>query len=181
MERNDWRHCRRIGRLRSWTSSQQRNQVVRFSIGNQDIVKTFFIKRDNRNQVSLTLFIKPFSTSTWLSILVRVIVVGLILIKIIQVVNDKGSIHFNLTSSLTFSFSGIMFVRRWSTTPVSFSTRIVFISVLYIGIIVQGMLKASFTSVLKKEVVLYDDLEDLLNAGFNIAIEAGSAQEGYYR
>ena len=98
-------------------------------------------------------------------------------------VKDKQTIHFNLRRSLTFSFSGVTFIRRWSVTPVSVSARIVFILVLYVGIIVQGMWKASFTSVLavEKEVVLYEDLEDLLQAGMTIAVEKSSAQEGNFR
>ena len=45
------------------------------------------------------------------------------------------------------------------------------------------MWKASFTSVLavEKEVVLYKDLEDLLEAGITIAVEESSAQEGNFR
>ena len=41
----------------------------------------------------------------------------------------------------------------------------------------------SFTSVLavEKDVVLYEDLEDLLKAGMTIAVEKSSAQEGNFR
>ena len=58
-----------------------------------------------------------------------------------------------------------------------------FISVLYIGIIVQGMWKASFTPVLavEKEEVLYNNLEDLLNIKFVISVEESTAQEGNFR
>jgi hypothetical protein len=167
----------------AFTSTPQRNEVVRFSIGNLDIVKTFFIKRAKTNALNLTLFIAPFTTSTWLAVMCLILVVGIILFIIIHVVEDKQTLHFNLRRSLTFSFSGITFIRRWSVTPVSLSARIVFIIVLYVGIIVQGMWKASFTSVLavEKEVVLYDNLEDLLKAGLTIAVEASSAQEGNFR
>ena len=166
-----------------FTSTPQRNEVVRFSIGNLDIVKTFFIKRSKADALNLTLFIAPFTIMTWLAVLFLILCVGLILFIIIHSVNDKQTIHFNLRRSLTFSFSGVTFIRRWSVTPTSVSARIVFILVLYVGIIVQGMWKASFTSVLavEKEVVLYEDLEDLLKAGMTIAVEESSAQEGNFR
>ena len=166
-----------------FTSTPQRNKVVRFSIGNLDIVKTFFLKRDKQNYLNLTLFIKPFTPRTWLAVIGLIIVVGSILFIIVHIIKDKQTIHFKLRRSLTFAFSGITFIRRWSVTPVSLSARIVFISVLYIGIIVQGMWKASFTSVLavEKEVVLYNDLEDLLEAGITITVESSSAQEGNFR
>ena len=98
-------------------------------------------------------------------------------------VKDKESAYFNLIRSLAFSFSGVTFVRRWSVTPESVSARIVFIIVLYVGIIIQGMWKAAFTSVLavEKEIVLYEDLEDLIKAEMTIAVEKSSAQEGNFR
>ena len=166
-----------------FTSTPQRNEVVRFSVGNLDIVKTFFIMRSKSNALNLTLFIAPFTSTTWLAVLFLILVIGFILFVIVHMVKDKQTIHFNLRRSLTFSFSGVTFIRRWSVTPVSVSARIVFILVLYVGIIVQGMWKASFTSVLavEKEVVLYEDLEDLLNAGMTIAVERSSAQEGNFR
>ena len=90
---------------------------------------------------------------------------------------------FSLRKSLIFSLSGITFVRRWSLTPNSVSARIVFILTLYVGILVQGMWKASFTAVLAvaKEIDPYNDLEDLLKAGLTITVEESSAQEGNFR
>ena len=129
------------------------------------------------------LFIKPFKTDTWVAVIFLVVFVGLVLFFIVHSVKDKQVLEFNIRKSLTFSFSGITFVRRWSVTPISFSARIVFISVLYVGIIVQGMWKALFTSVLavEKEVVLYNNLEDLLNAGITISVQESSSQEGNFR
>ena len=103
-----------------FTSTPQRNDVVRFSIGNLDIVKTFFIKRSKSNALNLTLFIAPFTSRTWLAVICLILFVGFILFIIIQMVKDKQTVHFNLRRSLTFSFSGITFIRRWSVTPVSF-------------------------------------------------------------
>ena len=119
-----------------FTSTPQRNDVVRFSIGNFDIVKTFFIKRSKSNALNLTLFIAPFTSRTWLAVICLILFVGFILFIIIQMVKDKQTVHFNLRRILTFSFSGITFIRRWSVTPVALSARIVFIMVLYLGIIV---------------------------------------------
>ena len=137
-----------------FTSTPQRNEVVRFSIGNKDAFDTFFTQKANQNTLNLTLFSKPFTTSTWLAVFGMAVVIGLLLFVIIHTIKDKQAIQFNLRRSLTFSFSGIIFLRRWTVTPVSISARIVFIVVLYSGIIVQGMWKASFTSVLaiEKEV-----------------------------
>ena len=167
----------------AFTSTPERNEVVRFSIGNLDIEKTFYLKRDKLNTLNLTLFTKPFKGSTWLAVIGLIIVVGLVFFIIIHIVKDKQALQFNLRRSLIFSFSGITFIRRWSVTPVSLSARIVFISVLYVGIIVQGMWKASFTSVLavKKEVVPYNNLEDLMKAGITITVQAGSSSEGNFR
>ena len=166
-----------------FTSTPQRNEVVKFSVGNLDVGKTFFVKRTSKNVINLMIFIKPFKTSTWAAVISLILVVGLVLFFIVHFVKDKQVLEFNIRKSLTFSFSGITFVRRWSVTPISVSARIVFRSVLYIGIIVQGMWKASFTSVLavQKELVLYNNLEDLLKTGFTISVEGSSAQEGNFR
>ena len=166
-----------------FTSTPQRNEVVRFSIGNLDVAKTFFFRRSKSDVLNFTLFIAPFTLTTWLAILFLILCVSSILSLIVHMVKDKESAYFNLIRSLVFSFSGVTFVRRWSVTPESVSARIVFIIVLYVGIIIQGMWKAAFTSVLavEKEIVLYEDLEDLLKAEMTIAVEKSSAQEGNFR
>ena len=133
--------------------------------------------------LNLTLFIAPFTFTTWLAVFTLIISVGIFLFVTMRMVRDKQIVQFTLRRSLTFSFSGVTFIRRWSVTPSSVSARIVFILVLYVGIIVQGMWKASFTSVLaiEKEVERFEDLEDLLEAGMTIAVESSSAQEGNFR
>ena len=165
-----------------FASTPQRNEVVRFSIGNFDIQKTFFIKRGKTNVLNLSLFIAPFKSSTWIAVMLLVFTVGLILFGVIHTLKDKQVVEFTLRKCLTFSFSGITFKRRWSVTPSSSAARIIFIMVLYEGIIVQGMWKASFTSLLavEKEVVLYKNLEDLIEGGFTIGVEQSSAQEGNF-
>ena len=167
----------------AFTSTPQRNEVVKFSVGNLNVGKTFFIKRASKNDINLMLFLKPFKTSTWAAVVILIVIVGLVLFIIVNIIKDNQVLHFSIRRSLTFSFSGITFVRRWSVTPASFSARIVFISVLYIGIIVQGMWKASFTAVLslEKEEVIYNNLEDLVNDKFVISVEESTAQEGNFR
>ena len=58
-----------------FTSTPQRNEVVRFSIGNGDISKTFFLKRVKQNAFNVTLYIKPFTNSAWFAVIGLIIVV----------------------------------------------------------------------------------------------------------
>ena len=43
----------------AFTSTPQRNEVVKFSIGNLDVGKTFFIKEASKNSINLMIFLKP--------------------------------------------------------------------------------------------------------------------------
>ena len=133
--------------------------------------------------MSFLTFLGPFSRRTWMAVFCLIFIVALLLFFTVHIEQDKKAEYFSFMQSLTYSFSGITFVRRWSVTPLTLSARIVFISVLYTGIIVQGMWRASLTSALAidKEVVLYKTLEDLLDAEFVISVQRSSAEEGSFR
>ena len=166
-----------------FSSTLERNAIVNFSVGNFDNEFTLFIKRTPERSISFLTFLGPFSRRTWMAVFCLIFIVALLLFITVHIGRDKKAEYFSCIESLTYSFSGITFVRRWSVTPLTLSARIVFISVLYTGIIVQGMWRASLTSALAidKEVVLYKTLEDLLDAEFVISVQRSSAEEGYFR
>ena len=51
-----------------FTSTPHRNEIVKFSVGNLDVGKTFFIKQASKNGINLMIFLKPFKPSTLLFI-----------------------------------------------------------------------------------------------------------------
>ena len=161
----------------------ERNKVLNFSVGIFDNEFAFFIKRKPEMRINILSFLRPFSRRTWIAVMCLIFFVALILFLTVRIRQDKKAKYFSFMQSLTYSFSGITFVRRWSVTPLTLSARIVFISVLYTGIIVQGMWKASLTSALAIDgnVDPYKTLEDLLDAGFVISVQRSSAEEGSFR
>ena len=121
----------------------------------------------SQESLHFSSFLEPFSLDVWLAVFASIIITGFILFLVTWQASDISKESFDLWQNLTFSFSGITFVRRWTVTPVSLSGRIVFITILATGIFIQGIWKASLTSVMaaQKSKVLYNSVDELLDAG----------------
>ena len=169
--------------LASLTVTEGRAEVVDFTVGYNVIEKRFFMGKMSDETFNYSLFLMPFAMETWLVLMAVIIITGTLLYISIKLARDSQKTGFKLSSCLTFAFSGLTFIRRFSITPTTISSRIVFITILVSGILVNGMWKASFTSALsvKKTTVLYESLNDLLNAGVLPIVQRSSAQEENFR
>ena len=121
-----------------FTISAARSEAIQFSIGNIGYVKTFFLSTNpTKNTFNFSLFTEPLAFDFWIAVIFIVVISSLVMFIIIRTVNDKQSREFNLRKSFTFSITGVSFVRRWTVTPSSISGRIVFITILFTGVLTQ--------------------------------------------
>jgi ABC-type amino acid transport substrate-binding protein len=166
-----------------WTMTAQRAEVIDWTLGNLMVDKQFFTGKVSQEFLHFSSFLEPFSVDVWLVVFATIMITGCVLFLVTWQAREINRDSFDLRQSLTFSFSCITFIRRWTVTPVSLSGRIVFITILVTGILIQGIWKASLTSVMaaQKTKVLYNSVDELLDAGVLPIVEKSSAQEGSFR
>ena len=121
------------------TMSAARSEAVTFSLGNWGYVKTFFFSTNQKKSANFSLFYDPLASESWIAVVLVIIITSIILFIVTWNINEKKSMEFNLRKSFTFCISGISFVRRWTVTPSSLPGRIVFITVLFTGVLTQVM------------------------------------------
>ena len=121
----------------SFTISAARSEVVQFSIGNIEYVKTFFLSTNTAKTFNYFLFVNPLSIDSYIAVILIMIISALSLFFIIFMVDDERSAEFTLRKCFTFTISGVSFIRRWTVTPSSISGRVVFITVLMTGLLCQ--------------------------------------------
>ena len=120
-----------------FTISAARSEVIRFSIGNVEYVKTFFFSTETQKVFNYFLFFNPLATDSWIAILLVILFTGLTLFFIMCIIMDKQFNEFTLRKCFTLTTTAICFARRWTVTPTSISGRVVFITVLITGVLTQ--------------------------------------------
>ena len=80
---------------------------------------------------------------------------------------DPSSREFTLFKSYTFVFGALTFGRRWSLTPGTLSTRVIFFLTTMTGLLVQWQWKGGIISQLtvSRSEMPFDDLESLYERG----------------
>ena len=119
-----------------FTITADRSEVIRFSIGNMEYQKAFFLSTNGAKSFNLGLFVEPFAFETWCAVVAVMILTSVTLRIAIEAAKDQQLNEFSLRKCFTFSISGISFARRWSVTPSSIPGRITFITILISGVLI---------------------------------------------
>ena len=104
-------------------TQEKRSSVVDFLFPFKRISKTFVVRRESA--CSWIIFIKPFHIYTWISLLTSGFMVTISLAIVVRLGREKLQKEFNLMKCFIYvagAFSGFA-ARRWSHTPLSFSSR----------------------------------------------------------
>lgn len=162
--------------------SQDRAQVIDFTFGFQEVETKFYVRR-GFDESNYTLFITLFTAETWAALVAMIFISGIFLYICINLAKDNMKNSFKLENCLTYSSSALTFVRRFTATPSTISGRIMFITILMSGLLVNGMWKASLTSALsvEKHHVLYQSLDDLVSAKVVPMVYSSSLQEAHFK
>ena len=102
---------------------ETRMSVVDFLPQFERIPNTLVIKRQIKN--SWMIFIEPFHIATWMTILSFGLLLTVSLAILVRLGRGKGQREFNFKKCFIYVFGAFngFAVRRWSHTPVSFSSR----------------------------------------------------------
>ena len=99
-----------------FTISAARSEVITFSIGWIEYVKTFFLSTKTDKAFNFNLYLKPLRNETWIAVILTMIIAGFVLRYIVSAVKDKKIAEFSLRQCFTFSISGISFVRAFGSS-----------------------------------------------------------------
>ena len=136
-----------------FTITHARSEVITYSFGWINYVKTFFLSAKAKKAFHYTLFLNTMRIETWIAMILIMTIAALLLSFIVNNTKEKQIAEFSIVKCFTFSVSGVSFVRRWSVTPVSIPARIAFITILLTGVLTQVyFLHNFFNIILKYEV-----------------------------
>ena len=150
-----------------FTPAGEISSTVDWVVGNAVVEKQFFIGTSSSEDFNFLLFLQPLTWNSWVLVLLSIICSAVLLFLAIYLGKDSQNTALSMEDCLAFSFSGITFIQRWSTTPSSLSARILFITILGTGILVQGFWKGEFTSFfsIARHPVPFHGLHDMLGGG----------------
>ena len=105
------------------TVLKSRSLVVDFLLPLQADSNTFIIRK--HSTYSLDLFFRPFHFSTWIIILIFVVVISVTQAFIVKLGTEELSAEFGLEKCFIFVYGafGGFAARRWSVTPLNLSAR----------------------------------------------------------
>ena len=125
------------------------------------------------NSYNWLAYLSPLVWQVWATIALLMLLMPLVITISAQLPpRDFHSQEFTLHKSYIFVFGALTFIRRWSVTPETMSTRVIFLLITISGLLLQFHWKAGIISQLTvNEVKMpFDDLDGVLKSNHKLLI-----------
>ncbi|XP_059098288.1 uncharacterized protein LOC131892430 [Tigriopus californicus] len=129
--------------------------------------------RNPRNNYNWLAYLQPLLWQVWAVIVLLFLTMPVMIATSANLPpQDRNADEFSLIKSYIFVFGALTFGRRWSVTPFTSSTRVIFFLITISGLMIQWHWKAGIISMLTVNDIIYpfEDLAGVLNSDYKLLI-----------
>ena len=172
--------------LNCFNRNLERNNYADFSFPLLSPIFSLFYVKENK-KLCMDTFLQPFASETWVSLMTYVLLMisGFVLVWMTKGNGTLVPTHKTISEPLAKGLNVVLrslVARRQSSEPISCSSKVSFLVLVFSGFLIFSMYRAVLVAFLASEedAPPLRTLKELLNSDYRLAVSKGTAGEAVY-